>query len=317
MAVVTGIPKGGSSVVHSSPDLADRFRHIEFRPAPVTPRARRDNKHRTCRTWPSPFESACLQPDQEAFLQRLLAAGGVDREQYRGRPLGRRLASCLRTLRASSVQDANARLAREPRLLAAALDAVLIGVTSFFRDEPVFEAMHQEILPQLLEHGSRVRIWSAGCSDGAELYSVAMLMDELGGLPQADLLGTDCRCSAVETARLGQYPVSAVEGIEPRRRERYFVRTSSGRQQIISSLRDACHWRMADVFACEHSASMDLVLCRNLAIYLEPGASAKLWRRLVGAVRPGGYLVVGKAERPGRNLPLHQTGACIYCRGKD
>jgi chemotaxis methyl-accepting protein methylase len=294
---------------------ADRFRHIEFRGRSnarrplCLPPSRTTARARTVRI----ALPDLLEPGEQDFCQWLLAQGGIDQSQYRPRPLRRRLSACYRALRVGSAAEARARLQREPALIPMAISSIVIGVTAFFRDDGVFDALCRDVLPQLLKARPSISIWSAGCSDGAELYSMAMLLSELGGLRNATLLGTDCRAHAVAAARCGEFDFSAAKPIDPALRERYFEPSSGGNKLRVSPLlRSACRWQTADILACTEAPAWDVVLCRNMAIYLEPYASAELWRRLVGTLRPGGYLVVGKAERPCRHLPLQRISACVY-----
>ena len=82
----------------------------------------------------------------------------------------------------------------------------------------------------------------------------------------------------------------------------------------IRRLRRQAHWKLSDVARKIEPGPWDVILWRNLAIYLNPGPAASIWARLVGALAPGGYLVVGKAERPPAGLGLSPRCRCIYCR---
>jgi chemotaxis protein methyltransferase CheR len=294
----------------------DPFRHIEFSGRPGAARALYLRPPRRVLRPPIQRDDAeAVSPEEQDFFNWLLAQAGLAGHRYRSRPLHRRLAACLRAIQARSVDEAMRKLQREPWRLPAAVSAAVLGVTAFFRDGPVFEQLHAVVLPELLRSHRAIRVWSAACSDGAELYSVAMLLAELGALHRAMLLGTDCRNSAVETARRGEYDGAAATAVETDLLDRYSEALPAGRRRrLLPLLRSACQWRAEDVFACTDVATWDLILCRNLAIYLEPVASAELWTSLTRALRPGGYLVMGKAERPCRDLPLARVGACIYRR---
>jgi chemotaxis methyl-accepting protein methylase len=140
-----------------------------------------------------------------------------------------------------------------------------------------------------------------------------MILAELGLLGRCDLLGTDCRPDAVERARDGLYDDAAVRAVPPDLRARHLVR--DGRHwRVAPHLRDAVQWRTADVFAPREPGLWDLVLCRNLAIYLQPQAASALWRHLEAAVRPGGVVALGKAERPGGARRFIPVGPCLYRR---
>ena len=399
------------------PDLA-RGRRRPLDPAPV---ARTGGTAAPPRP-PPPAEPA-LDAGDESFLDWLFDRAGLAAwRHYRPGTLKRRLPACLRVARAPSPALARPRLEDRPELIPAAVSALVIGVTAFFRDPPVFDRLRDEVLPRLARDRGRLRVWSAACSGGAELYAVAMLLDRLQLLARSDLLGTDCRADAVGDAAAGRFSPDAVNGLSPDLLGRYFetgagpagdalnvthdsgaptrpagqptldgtdipvlggigiracaVRPSggipaprgrtgvrgaplapglSGQECPLSTdrnvyatedwadrnvrpaqtrmsmppvpetgrcgsvrvrrwLRGAVRWRRADVVRAAEPGPWDLVLCRNLAIYLQPAAADRLWANLAGVLRPGGVLAVGKAERPGRDHGFRQIGPCLYQR---
>jgi chemotaxis protein methyltransferase CheR len=247
------------------------------------------------------------------------ARGGVEISRYRPSVLRRRQGACLRALRGTSHFESGSPEGRSDGLIKA-LDALLIGVTDFFRDHEVFAALARE-LPALWKsrtHSERqggLRVLSAGCSTGAELYSIAMLMAERGifrvGKP-AELCGVDCRPHAIAAAQAGIYSAAALKGLEPSLRDRYCEMSGSD-YRIIDPLRMACRWHLGDIFQeAGEAEDLDLILCRNLAIYLEHAASCELWQRLSRRLRPGGILMLGKAERPASAPELVRIGPCLY-----
>ena len=254
-----------------------------------------------------------LSDIEERSLRWLFEQAGLDLDHYRPQTLKRRIGACLRALRIERVEQLQPAIERHPILLEKALGAMVIGVTSFFRDGDVFAALRDMVIPDLLSRQSRLRIWSAGCSDGAELYSLAMLLDQHGALPRCLLLGTDCRADALARAREGRYDASALKDVPGELLARYF-QPEPGAWQVRPFLRACAQWRRGDVMKTLEPGAWDLVLCRNLAIYLEAACSHELWLRLQSCLRPGGILVLGKAERPSGARLLAPIGPSIYRR---
>ena len=168
------------------------------------------------------------------------------------------------------------------------------------------------MLSDLRERRPALQVWSAGCSDGAELYSLAMLLRERDMLEGSIVLGTDCRADALTRALRGVFDVlSVAPPDEPRCRPHATL--VEGHWHVAEPLRAALRWRTGNVLALSEPGPWDVLLCRNLAIYLEPDAAAGLWRRLEASLRRGGLLVVGRAERPvGASRAL--VAPCIYRR---
>lgn len=252
-----------------------------------------------------------IPEDAARFLRLAMSRAGLNGHHYRLAPLIRRLTACLRALRVGSLPQAQRLLEAEPARWPAVADALLIGTTSFFRDRPVFDALRR-LLPEILNARGGMDVWSVGCSDGAELYSVALLLAELGIVAHSRLRGTDCRLAAVERARAGAFHISALATTPPELRRKYF---SLQRHRVVltEEIRRQTEWKAADALGCRDLEAWDLILCRNLAIYLDPGAVATLWSDLTASLRPGGILVVGKAERP-VEPPLRRLAPCIYVK---
>lgn len=242
----------------------------------------------------------------------VLAQAGLDPLHYRAVPLERRIAACLRALGADSEAEAVAKIDAHPELHRVALDTLLIGVSEFFRDPPVFETLQDMVVPGLF----RPRVASIGCASGAELYSVAILLAEAALLDGAELLGTDCRASAIESARAGEFAPSELTHVGPARMARFFDKTPSG-FRVARALRSRTTWNVGDVTQALAARPLDLVLCRNITIYLQHDAAERLVTTLVSALVPGGVLVVGKAERPPDALGLTPIARCVYRRAHE
>ncbi len=235
---------------------------------------------------------------------------GLRSGDYRVEPLLRRIPACLRVLKSDSLAEASLLLDRQPAMLPRALGALLIGTTGFFRDRPVFEALEEKFIPSLLREHPHPRVWSTACSEGAELYSVAMILSKLGALERVTLLGSDCRPAALERARPGIFPRAAAEDL-PGHYRSLLLPAEGGSLQVAPELRRAVRWRAGDILREDCRGTWDMILCRNLAIYLRPESSVRLWQKLAAALAPGGLLVVGKAEKP--CLPnLRKAGPSIY-----
>jgi chemotaxis protein methyltransferase CheR len=227
--------------------------------------------------------------EASAFLIWLFRQAGLNARDYRPASLLRRLPACLRALRVTSIPQARRLLRGSPHLVCIALDALLLGVTEFFRDAHVFACLRNELSLIASRKQAMMRIWSAGCSNGAELYSVAALLDELNLLDRCELLGTDCRADAI-------------------------ARAAAAGERVACGQRERTTWRGANVLAGVEPGPWDVILCRNLAMYLQPDSGKRLWRGLASVLNSHGVLVVGKAERPAGVNGLTPLGPCVYRR---
>ena len=173
--------------------------------------------------------------------------------------------------------------------------------------------LDKAVLPKLSASGTGLRVCSAGCADGAELYWVAMLLAPPRALEGSTLLGTDCRLDAIRQAQRGWFDSTRLQSIDEGLRQTFFVPHQRG-WQVCGVWQQATLWQQGDALAGPPAGqpSWDLILCRNVAIYLEPTAAARLWTVLVGSLRIGGILVVGRAERPQQQLSLLRLAPCVF-----
>jgi chemotaxis methyl-accepting protein methylase len=248
------------------------------------------------------------QNEAVGLMPFLFREAGLDVSRYRTAGLARRQAACLRALGASSPGEAWRIITERPERIPAAIDSVLLGVTEFFRDQDVFTLMENEVIPLILRMTTRPRIWSAACSSGQELYSVALMLEQAGALPDCELLGTDCREEALRCAARGAFEEASKFGGPHSGR----MLRDGTRIRVPESVRRCVRWLRRDILTSVEDGPWDLILWRNMAIYLTPEAATEVWLRLSAGLRPGGYLICGKAERPPRGPGLQRIAPSIY-----
>lgn len=290
--------------------------HLRFSGAPTIPPRRASlARHAHSGAASRPLDLVVVAPGpalpSTGLAATLLARAGLDPDAYRATPLQRRVPACLRALGVTSEAAALRALQREPAPRAEALSALLLGVTSFFRDDEVFARLERQVVPRLRGLDRAPRVLSVGCASGAELYSVAMLLAEAGLIAGATLTGIDARPDAIAAARGGVFAPAALTGLSDARRHRH-LEPAPGGERIAGRLRQHTTWRLADATRGLPPGPWDLVLCRNLIIYLQAHCAATLYARLRGALAPGGVLVLGRAERPPRALGLQPLGPSLH-----
>jgi two-component system CheB/CheR fusion protein len=190
--------------------------------------------------------------------------------------------------------------ASEPRAL---LEDMLIGVTQFFRDRTVFEAVEREIVPRVFDAASAdepLRAWVAGCSTGEEAYSLAMLLAEEAArrtpVPGVTLFATDIDDRSIVHARDGRYGDGIAVDVSPARLRQFFTRPSEGGHAVTKALRESIIFAQHNLLRDPPFSKVDLICCRNLLIYLDRAAQADVLRMFHFALKPGGYLVLGSSE---------------------
>ena len=188
---------------------------------------------------------------------------------------------------------------------AAMVVALTTNHTHFFREGHHFDHLRSTALPWLKSRAHQpIRIWSAGCSSGEEVYSIAMCLRgpdraSAAWLNKADvkLLATDLAPHVVEATRRAVYPASAVQQI-PAPYRASWLRPEGGGFRVIEEVRAMVSARVLNLFgAWPMRQRYDIIFCRNVMIYFDDEAKAELEARLVEMLSPGGYLYIGHSER--------------------
>lgn len=247
------------------------------------------------------------------ILATLRARASLDFRQYKTGTLHRRVERRMELLRLDGL-DRYAELLRErPEEVDALAHDLLITVTGFFRDEEAWRALAERALPRLVEGRSPdepLRAWVAGCATGEEAYSVAIALHEAmqarGAGLRLEIFATDASKPALSRARHGVYPAAAVRHLSPERRERWFERRDDT-VQASAELREAMIFAPQDLVQDPPFSRADLVVCRNVLIYLQPELQRRLIRLFHFALREGGVLFLGSAEGVGDAAELFET----------
>lgn len=206
-----------------------------------------------------------------------------------------------RLLRGLDEGNAAERARSDPDLLHEVLAAVTVGESYFFRNADQMGVLRQRIVPDLAERPGTLQVWSAGTATGEEAYSLAALFHEAGLLDRVRILATDLSPEALRQARSGLFRPWSLRGVSTGTVERYF-RWTGARFELTRKIRDAVEFRklnLMDPLSTWREAgvgSMDLVLCRNVLIYLHASAIRHVARRLVETLRPRGWLILAPSD---------------------
>jgi len=191
-----------------------------------------------------------------------------------------------------------------PDLAQEVVEALLNNETYFFRDKPTFDQLPTEILPELARRRRdtrRLSIWSAGCSTGQEVYSLAMMFAEQSERWQGwtiDILGTDVSHRAINAARRGVYsPFEVQRGLGVAQMLRHFDETARG-WQVREEVRRMVRFSQHNMLGPQPPgrAAFDLVLCRNVLLYFDRDTRSQAFVRLASAMLPEGFLMLGAGE---------------------
>lgn len=215
-------------------------------------------------------------------------------------------------------------------LLAGLLAAITVGESYFFRDKNQMTLLEKTLLPQLIKQKSNdlsLKIWSAGCSSGEEIYTIAMLLTEL--LPNIDrwnlyLLGTDINTTALQKANSGIYGQWSMRSISEKYINRYFKKNNRS-YTLSPEICNLAHFKYLNL--CDNSYpsiinglfDVDLILCRNVLIYFDNELVTKIMNKFSTCITEHGYLLLGASDpivTSGTNLVFHHNDAIYFSLNK-
>ena len=229
---------------------------------------------------------------------------GIDFGHYKSTTVARRIERRLPMTDARGLDEYATYLTDHPEEAAQLYRDLLIGVTRFFRDEEAFRRLEMDIIPAIVEGATAeegIRVWDAGCGTGEEAYSLAILfhqaLERKGRSVDLKIFATDVHAASLTVASQGCYREEALEGVRPEHLERYFKKERH-EYQVSPELRQSIVFARHNVIRDAPFTRMDLVVCRNLLIYLQPHAQKKVLSLFHFGLKTNGYLFLGPSETP-------------------
>jgi two-component system CheB/CheR fusion protein len=244
------------------------------------------------------------------ILGLLKAETGVDFTHYKHSTIQRRILRRLALDRMDNLADYVTYLEAHRPEINKLYEDILINVTGFFREPEAFEGLKSLVFPAITRErspGDPIRIWVPGCASGEEAYSIAITLleylgDRFANYP-VQVFATDIDDQVISQARAGFYPEAALADVSPERLGRFFVKGSGG-YQVSKTIRDICVFARQNLIKEPPFSRLDLISCRNVLIYFGPVLQKKVIPIFHFALKPSGFLLLGKSEALGAFMDL-------------
>lgn len=233
--------------------------------------------------------------DWELFKQKLHTKSGINLNDYKPAQMQRRIGNMMSRHGAGGYLDFFSKLEANQKLYKDFIDFLTINVTEFFRTPEKFDELEKRVIPDLLKQSAKLSIWSAGCSIGAEPYSLAIMLNEVTPHTKHRILATDLDVEMLAKARLGAYTANELKNIPAARLNKYF-KQADGIATINEDIRTRIEFKRHNLLVDKFEVGFDLILCRNVVIYFTEEAKDSLYRRFFASLKPGGVLFVGGTE---------------------
>jgi chemotaxis protein methyltransferase CheR len=245
-------------------------------------------------------------PDLRALILKVRTRTGIDLGQYKDSYITRRLSTRMKSLGALNYRGYSAMLDTAPGEYDKVVDAFTINVSEFFRDKETFQVIREKVLPAIIAEkkstGRRtLRVWSAGCACGEEVYSISMILNDLLGAGYSQytirLYATDIDDACMQRAKDGIYDPVSVKNVDKKFLERFTKPAPEGKIAVTDDVKRNVTFRHFDLIAGGSFGSyFDLILCRNVMIYFSDAQKTRLITSFCNSLNSGGYLVIGKTE---------------------
>ena len=243
------------------------------------------------------------QETLEGILKRLNLATGVDFSLYKPAMVSRRFEHRMGICGVITLPEYAQLLDHKPEEFALLKSDLLIGVTQFFRDKDCWQNQIKPVLSSIVSSKSdqsSIRVWMVGVSSGEEVYSLAMLLTEFMQAKSMSkpikIFATDVNTNAIEYASAGVYPPHICRDISEERLDRFFTKDEGGNYVISRALRNMVVFATHNVLEDPPFSNMDLIVCRNMLIYLLSEAQERVLSIFNFALRNGAYLWLGSSE---------------------
>ncbi|NTW84402.1 MAG: PAS domain-containing protein [Chlorobiaceae bacterium] len=272
----------------------------------------------------SPLEDKALSALEKVVIL-LRTETGQDFSLYKKSTIYRRIERRMAIHQIERIADYVRFLQANPHETLLLFKELLIGVTSFFRDPTMWEVLKTRVIPSLLisrPSGGILRAWIAGCSTGEEAYSLAIIFKEslqavkpLGTF-KLQIFATDLDKDAIDKARSGFFPLNIAADVSQERLRLFFEREDNG-FRITRDIRETVVFAPQNVIMDPPFTKLDILVCRNLLIYIEQDLQKKLIPLFHYCLNPGGFLFLGSAENIGSFSNLFRpldSKTRIFCK---
>lgn len=232
----------------------------------------------------------------ESFKAKWLRTAGIDLNLYKPTQMHRRINNFMERNGTNDYDKFLEMLAKDKELYKKFFEHLTINVTEFFRTPEKFDELEKTMIPMLLKKSPKLNIWSAGCSVGAEPYSLAMMLNDITPGVTHRILATDLDAEILAKAKAGgPYLENEIKNLPSERVKKYLVKTSEG-YKVSDEIRRKVDFKRQNLLKDRFDTGFDLILCRNVVIYFTEEAKDILYRNFFASLKKEGVLFVGGTE---------------------
>ena len=234
--------------------------------------------------------------DWELFKKKLDAKTGIDLDLYKEAQMRRRIGNLVDRSDVDSYVAYFNKVSQSKEEFASFIEYLTINVSEFFRNPDKFDIVEKEIFPMLLKQSPKLNIWSAGCSIGAEPYTLAIILKELTPNVKHRILATDLDIEILAKAKKGVYTDAEIKAMRPDRKVKYFDKTSDGKFAVKPEIKSMVEFKQHNLLKDSYEKNFNLIVNRNVVIYFTEDAKTQMYSGFLDSLVPNGILFVGATE---------------------
>lgn len=234
--------------------------------------------------------------DWELFKKKLDAKTGIDLDLYKEAQMRRRIGNLVDRSDVDSYVAYFNKVSQSKEEFASFIEYLTINVSEFFRNPDKFDIVEKEIFPMLLKQSPKLNIWSAGCSIGAEPYTLAIILKEMTPNVKHRILATDLDIEILAKAKKGVYTDNEIKAMRPDRKAKYFDKTPDGKFAVKPEIKSMVEFKQHNLLKDSYEKNFNLIVNRNVVIYFTEDAKTQMYSGFLDSLVPGGILFVGATE---------------------
>lgn len=234
--------------------------------------------------------------DYEGFKQKIYKLTSIDLSCYKERQMKRRIDSLINRNNYDDYDEYYRALTQNPKLYDEFINYLTINVSEFYRNPGQWEVLEKEIIPNLMNHNKKLKIWSAACSTGEEPYSLVMLLSKFMDLNSIKIIATDIDEGAIAKAKIGLYVEKSLESL-PRDFAAKFFEKEGSYYKIKENVKKCVEFKKHNLLKDKYHDNCDLIVCRNVMIYFTEDAKTVIYQKFKDSLNSHGVLFVGSTEQ--------------------
>lgn len=234
--------------------------------------------------------------DWAEFKRKLKQKTEIDLDLYKAPQMQRRISNLVKRAQFPSFSAYFDHVCKDKDDFAEFIEYLTINVSEFFRNSDRFDQLENDIIPHLMERSPKLNIWSAGCSIGAEPYSLSMIMKDKTPNMKHRILASDLDIEILAKAKAGVYNAAEIKAMTEARKQKYMTVTPDGKFAVKPEIKSCIEFKRHNLLKDNFETGFDLILCRNVVIYFTEEAKDQLYANFFKALKPGGILFVGATE---------------------